>query len=518
MSSSYYYYDESSTYASTYTSYTSSTGSSFTYTTPFGDYPPQSGVDGSECLNYVYLVWVYFLFYIGAGYPSYYYPYIIATLLDSVPQECGGTAGENTGSSLDSSSLALLSLQQSYPFGGTGSAGVQIALSPGQSYAGYGSSGTGTNSLSAYGIQQPQVVVPQGSGYSAYGAQQGSLASFGRKRRAVEPRDKYSKVQRKKKYTSMKKIKTTKKRMGKKISSKNVKSKAIERKGERQIQNKLGRKDNRQDEKEAKLERTQSKKSKPKERNVIDLRVMERKEDRQLENIEDRKDTRQEERENDQQRNIEKRTKERKQTRSKTKKGNRQERKKKRKEKRKKERKRKSRKIENSLLGKAIPKGRVKEFKKKFISGKMKTKGFSSFKFLDNLDFPYSDSGSLRGDFRQLVKKKVINKLPDYCEEVKIEKSQKIKEDCKKRAKRIRERIIGRLGKNKQAVGASKQKKYGKSSSKQKKNTNGNLKNKQGKKKMNNSKKRTTKKKKKDISKKKKKKIFQNKKKINKKK
>ena len=42
-------------------------------------------------LNYVYLVWVYFLFYIGAGYPSYYYPYIIATLLDTVPQECGGT-------------------------------------------------------------------------------------------------------------------------------------------------------------------------------------------------------------------------------------------------------------------------------------------------------------------------------------------------------------------------------------------------------------------------------------------
>ena len=42
-------------------------------------------------MNYVYLVWVYFLFYIGAGYPSYYYPYIIATLLDSVPQECGGT-------------------------------------------------------------------------------------------------------------------------------------------------------------------------------------------------------------------------------------------------------------------------------------------------------------------------------------------------------------------------------------------------------------------------------------------
>ena len=47
-------------------------------------------------------------------------------------------AGENTGSGLDNSALSLLSLQQSYPFGGAGagSGGVQIALSPGQSYAG----------------------------------------------------------------------------------------------------------------------------------------------------------------------------------------------------------------------------------------------------------------------------------------------------------------------------------------------------------------------------------------------
>ena len=103
---SYYYYgsssaDYGSSSYSTYTSYPSTQGS-FTYTTDNGE------VDGSECkyevkfnklfeispgLNYVYLVWVYFLFYIGAGYPSYYYPYIIATLLDSVPQECGGTGG-----------------------------------------------------------------------------------------------------------------------------------------------------------------------------------------------------------------------------------------------------------------------------------------------------------------------------------------------------------------------------------------------------------------------------------------
>ena len=42
-------------------------------------------------LSYVYLTWVYFLFYLGAGYPTYYYPYIISTLLDFVPTECGGT-------------------------------------------------------------------------------------------------------------------------------------------------------------------------------------------------------------------------------------------------------------------------------------------------------------------------------------------------------------------------------------------------------------------------------------------
>ena len=41
-------------------------------------------------MNYIYLTWVYFLFYLGAGYPSWYYPYIIATLLDYVPTECGG--------------------------------------------------------------------------------------------------------------------------------------------------------------------------------------------------------------------------------------------------------------------------------------------------------------------------------------------------------------------------------------------------------------------------------------------
>ena len=64
-------------------------------------------------LNYIYLVWVYFLFYIGAGYPTSYYPYIIATLVDTVPEECGGTGGQTEGTSLlSSSALTVLALQQ----------------------------------------------------------------------------------------------------------------------------------------------------------------------------------------------------------------------------------------------------------------------------------------------------------------------------------------------------------------------------------------------------------------------
>merc|ERR1712130_682919 len=86
--------------------------------TSYGDYyyfssSTEASVGGSECLNYIYLVWVYFLFYVGAGYPSSYYPYIIATLVDTVPQECGDTGGQTEGESLlTSSALNLLSLQQ----------------------------------------------------------------------------------------------------------------------------------------------------------------------------------------------------------------------------------------------------------------------------------------------------------------------------------------------------------------------------------------------------------------------
>ena len=64
------------------------------------------------------------------------------------------------------------------------------------------------------------------------------------------------------------------------------------------------------------------------------------------------------------------------------------------------------------------------------------------------MDFPFnsggSDPGKLRSDFRSLVKKKVINKLPDYCEQTKLEKKEDIKKECSNRAKRIRERITER--------------------------------------------------------------------------
>jgi hypothetical protein len=41
--------------------------------------------------QYVYLVWVYFLYYVGLGYPSFYYPYILSLLLQYIPDSCGGT-------------------------------------------------------------------------------------------------------------------------------------------------------------------------------------------------------------------------------------------------------------------------------------------------------------------------------------------------------------------------------------------------------------------------------------------
>ena len=85
-------------------------------------------------------MWIYFLYYIGAGYPSWYYPYIIATLLDSVPEECGGTGGD--GGSGELSLLNLLDSSNGLGFtGGTGGssygyANGQYMIYPGQqSYA-----------------------------------------------------------------------------------------------------------------------------------------------------------------------------------------------------------------------------------------------------------------------------------------------------------------------------------------------------------------------------------------------
>ena len=56
----------------------------------------------SKSLNLAIGNWILLLSFVafpklvcsGAGYPSSYYPYIIATLVDTVPQECGGTGGQ----------------------------------------------------------------------------------------------------------------------------------------------------------------------------------------------------------------------------------------------------------------------------------------------------------------------------------------------------------------------------------------------------------------------------------------
>ena len=141
---------------------------------------------------------------------------------------------------------------------------------------------------------------------------------------------------------------------------------------------------------------------------------------------------------------IEKRKEKRKENRKQKKK---QKRKEKRRKKRKQKRKR-MKKIEKSALGKAIPRDMVPKFKANFKKGMMKSTVSRELRFLNKMDFPYKESGSemgkLRSDFRILVKKKVINKLPDYCEQSKLETSDKLKKECSNRAQRIRERISER--------------------------------------------------------------------------
>ena len=102
--------------------------------------------------------------------------------------------------------------------------------------------------------------------------------------------------------------------------------------------------------------------------------------------------------------------------------------------------------VENSALSK-VPKEKLRNFQIKFRKGKVQTRNKSNFKFLQNLQFPFSKSGGLRTDFRKLVQQKVINKLPDYCEQAKIRNSGKEKKECSNRAKRIRERVKERLKK-----------------------------------------------------------------------
>ena len=141
---------------------------------------------------------------------------------------------------------------------------------------------------------------------------------------------------------------------------------------------------------------------------------------------------------------IKERKKKRKQKRKEKKK---QKRKQKRRNKRRQKRKR-MKKIEKSALGKAIPRDMIPKFKENFKKGRMKSAASRELRFLKKMDFPYKESGSeigkLRSDFRSLVKKKVINKLPDYCEQTKLEKSDKMKKECSNRAQRIRERIAKR--------------------------------------------------------------------------
>ena len=115
----------------------------------------------------------------------------------------------------------------------------------------------------------------------------------------------------------------------------------------------------------------------------------------------------------------------------------------KRKQKKKQKRQRMKR-IENSKLA-HIPSSKIREFRLKFNKGKLKVRGNSRFKFLSSLDFPYSENGNLRSDFRKIVQQKVINKLPDYCEQAALVTRQKDKQDCEARAKRIRQRITERL-------------------------------------------------------------------------
>lgn len=329
----YYYYD---TYGTSTTWISSST---------------EASVAGSECLNYIYLVWVYFLFYVGAGYPSSYYPYIIATLVDTVPQQCGGTGGQTNGDSLlTSSALNLLSLQQqaaSPTFNGFIGSQVQY------------SSGSASASQPVVGIDSSQL--------------------FGRKKRSESD--------------------------GKTKIAQKMKNKEFARfSNGKQSSQKISRKQTRI--KEAKGSRKQSRQS---------LRKGQRNAKRKSAKTAERK---------------KKRKRKRKLSGKNARKGKRR--------KRRKQKRAKLRKIEESRLGKPIPKEKVEIFRENFQRGKEKAgkeKGF-----LKSVENPFEKIGRLRADFRQLVRDKVIEKLPGYCEQGRMMEKRE-KSDCARRARRIRERI-----------------------------------------------------------------------------
>lgn len=118
-----------------------------------------------------------------------------------------------------------------------------------------------------------------------------------------------------------------------------------------------------------------------------------------------------------------------------------------RKQKRKKKRKlrkTKMRKVEKSRLGRSIPSDKMEVFTANFQRGKERVRGEDSMKFLGSIELPFSSHGRLRSDYRQLVREKVIDILPDYCEEARMSREDKWTTNCARRAKRIRERIQNR--------------------------------------------------------------------------
>ena len=84
-------------------------------------------------------------------------------------------------------------------------------------------------------------------------------------------------------------------------------------------------------------------------------------------------------------------------------------RRKERRKRRRKQKRAKLRKIEDSRLGKPIPKEKMEIFRKNFQRGKARVGRTKQDKFLKNVDNPFEGGGRLRSDFRQLVREKVLD-------------------------------------------------------------------------------------------------------------